>query len=84
MIVWLKKPLTQTSQCFKKMRYVVRSRRNYKQKEKIFVDCSLCLKLNLPTLFVVISKLNTQTDLKGQHNFIMLFFVYMWGTLPSF
>ena len=28
--------------------------------------------------------MNQQTDLKGQHNFMLFYFVYMWRTLPSF
>ena len=28
--------------------------------------------------------LNKQNDLKGQHSFILLQFVYMWRTLPPF
>ena len=29
-------------------------------------------------------KLNKQTELKGQHSFILFYFVYMWQTLPLF
>ena len=40
--------------------------------ENVLTDC-LCL-----------NKLNKQTDLKGQHNVILFYFVYMWRTLPPF
>ena len=28
--------------------------------------------------------MNKQTDLEGQHNLILFYFVYMWWTLPPF
>ena len=31
-----------------------------------------------------LNKLNKQTDLKAQHNLTLIYFVYMWRTLPPF
>ena len=41
-------------------------------------------KLNKLSLFPWLNKLNKLTGLKGQHNFRLFYFVFMWRTLPSF
>ena len=33
---------------------------------------------------IFVDKLNQQAVLKGQHNFILFYFVDMWRTLPPF
>ena len=46
----------------------------------------------LTEVYVVINKISklssfsrlNKTDLKGQHSFILFYFVYMWRTLPPF
>ena len=48
--------------------------KNFELEEKV---------LNKQT-FLLLRKLNKQTDLKGHHSFMLFCFVYMWRTLPPF
>lgn len=41
-------------------------------------------RINELSPFPWLNKLNKQPGLKGQHNFLLLYFVYMWRTLPPF
>lgn len=42
-------------------------------------------RLGLKVQYVVVrTKLSKQTGLEGQHNFILIYFVHVWRTLPLF
>ena len=61
------------SVCNLKVQYAALGEKQFNQKRK---------SLNKPhKLFVFMTK---QTDLKGQHNITLFYFVYMWRTLPPF
>ena len=53
------------------------------RREYIFLFCLNKLNKQV-SLFSWLNKLNKQTDLKGQHCFILFYFVHMWRTLPPF
>ena len=50
--------------------------RNINQQRKVFTWQILCL--NYRDKLLLFSWLNKQTDVKGQHSFILFYFVYMW------